>query len=100
MEIDDFFHRQSRISSKNVIRLKELAASAARDVAARAAVMIEVAQVAPGKRRRLRRIRSSHPELWQRMQTVGLLWPAASDEWPEYLPVAGAEPSRENEEEP
>ncbi len=80
MEIDDFFHCQSRISSKNVIRLKELAASEARDVAARAAVMIEVARLAPGKRRRLRRIRSSHPELWQRMQTVGLLWPAASDE--------------------
>lgn len=99
MEIDDFFHRQSRISSKNVIRLKELAASEARDVAARAAVMIEVTRVAPGKRRRLRRIRSSRPELWQQMLTVGLLWQDSSDEWPEHASVADTERCCENGEE-
>jgi hypothetical protein len=83
-EISGFLHHQARISRKNVARLEKLAASQAGEVAARAAVMLDVARVAPGKRRRFHRIRSSHPELWERMQAVGLVCSEGSDEWAEH----------------
>ncbi len=79
-EITGFLHDQSRISPKNVERLTELATWKDADVAEQAAVMLEVARFAPGKSRRLQRIRASRPELWQRLIEVGLLYPSNARE--------------------
>lgn len=79
-EITGFLHDQSRISSKNVKRLEELATWKDKDVAEQAAVMLEVARIAPGKRRRLPRIRASRPELWRRLIEVGLVYPTTEEE--------------------
>lgn len=79
-EISDFLHRQSHISEKNLARLKELSTWQDPDVSQQAAVMLEVARVAPFKRRRFGRIHSSHPELWQRLLRVGLIWPTTREE--------------------
>ncbi len=35
--------------------------------------MLEVARLAPGKRGRLRRVRTSRPDLWQRLVEAGLV---------------------------
>jgi len=93
-----FLHNQSQISRRNIARLEKLAASQAGEVAAQAAVMLEVARVAPGKRRRFHRIRSSHPELWERMQAVGLLCSEGSDEWAEHAVLDDEELYREDDE--
>ena len=79
-EITGFLHDQSRISRKNVKRLTELATWKDKDVAEQAAVMLEVAQIAPGKRRRLERIRTSRPVLWRRLIEVGLVYPTTEEE--------------------
>ncbi len=73
-EISNFLHEQSHISKKNIARLKELAASQDSDVAQKAAVMLEVARVAPSRRRRFRTIRSSQPQLWRALIRAGLIW--------------------------
>lgn len=52
-EITGFLHDQSRISAKNVKRLAELSTWKDKDVAEQAVVMLEVARITPGKRRRL-----------------------------------------------
>lgn len=99
-EIEGFLHGQSRISRKNVARLTELSASEDPEVAERAAVMLEVARVTPGKKRRLARIRSAHPALWRRMLAAGLLWLEPEDDGVGTLPLAREESSCEDDEEP
>lgn len=79
-EISKFLHGQSHISKKNVKRLKELAAWQVPDVAERAAVTLEVARVTPFRRRRFRKIRSSHPEIWRELVRLGLVWANILDE--------------------
>ena len=79
-EIVGFLHDQSRISEKNIERLRELSSWKDRDVSEPATVMLEVARVAPGKRRRLRLIRSSRPEVWKRLIEVGLIGPETSED--------------------
>lgn len=63
---------QSRISPKNVRHLRSLLSSPAADVVEWAAVLIEIARVHPGRRRRLGRLKS-HPELWARMHRLGIV---------------------------
>ncbi len=79
-EITGFLHDQSRISRNNVKRLTELSTWKDKDVAEQAAVMLEVARIAPGKRRRLQRIRASRPELLRRLIEVGLVYPTTQEE--------------------
>lgn len=79
-EITGFLHDQSRISRKNVKRLTELATWKHRDVAEQATVMLEVARLAPGRRRRLQRIRALRPELLRRLIEVGLVYPTDEEE--------------------
>jgi len=62
---------QSRISEKNVCRLRSLVSSPAADVAEWAAVLLEIARVYPGRRHRLRLLKR-HPELWARMHRLGI----------------------------
>ncbi len=85
-EIDGFLNSQSHISKRNVARLRELALSTDLTVAAQAAILLDVALVAPFKRRRTGRIRASHPELWRRMLDAGLAWPEDLDDWTDPLP--------------
>lgn len=63
---------QSRISEKNVRYARSLLSSPAPDVAEWAAVLIEIAGIHPGGRRRLGRLKR-HPELWARMQRLGII---------------------------
>lgn len=79
-EITGFLHDQSRISAKNVKRLAELSTWKGKDVAEQAAVMLEVARIAPGKRRRLERIRAFRPELWRHLIKMGLVYPPTEEE--------------------
>ena len=49
-------------------------------MAAEAAVVLEVARVAPHRRKRIGRIRAAHPDLWQRMVAAELVGPDPEDE--------------------
>lgn len=73
---------QSRISEKNVRYLRSLATSPAPDVAEWAQVLLEIARLCPGRRRRLRRL-GEHPELWARMIRLGIVEevPHELEEW-------------------
>ncbi len=99
-EIEGFLDAQAHISRKNVARLKELSASKDPAVSEKAAVMLEVARIAPFKRRRFGRIRSAHPELWRRLVAAGLAWPEPEDEGPDasLLPVEELEWEDDDEE--
>jgi hypothetical protein len=79
-EISGFLHDQPRISPKNVDRLRELSRWKDEDVSDQAAVMLEVARIAPGERGRFQRLRASHPELWRRLIEVGLVYPSNARE--------------------
>lgn len=79
-EISDLLHEQVRISPKDVERLTELSTWKDEGVSEQAAVMLDVARIAPGERGRLQRIRASRPELWQRLIEVGLVYPSNARE--------------------
>jgi hypothetical protein len=79
-EITGFLHDQSRISAKNVKRLAELSTWKHKDVAEQATVMLDVARFAPGRRRRLQRIRAFRPELLRRLIEVGLVYPTNEED--------------------
>ncbi len=95
-EIDGFLNRQTHISKKNVERLGQLALSSDLTVAAQAAILLDVARVAPFKRRRSGRIRAAHPDLWRRMLDAGLAWPEHPDDWTDPLP--GDDPFRDDDD--
>lgn len=107
IEADDLIEhilcRQTCISAKNVAWLTSLSASADRELAERAAIMVEIARVAPRKRKRLGRIRHGHPELWQRMVTAGLVVPDSDPEGPptayDDAPGEGYWPAEDNVDE-
>ena len=79
---------QSCISEKNVRYLRSLTSSPAADVAERAAVILEIARLQPGRRHRLQHLKR-HPELWARMLRLGIVedfhdeLADESDEWPD-----------------
>jgi hypothetical protein len=72
--MDGFLHRQSRISERNIASLRGLAGSTDPEVAAQADALLRVAALAPGRKRRWKRIRAADPALIQRLVEVGLLW--------------------------
>lgn len=67
------FLKQSHISDKNVARLKVLAASAYQRVAELAAIVLEVAQVKPYKKRRLKILAKERKDLLLRLEETGLI---------------------------
>ncbi|TVS18722.1 MAG: hypothetical protein EA417_02445 [Gammaproteobacteria bacterium] len=69
------FLEQSRISEKNLERLRVLAASDQRRIAERAALVIEVAQVRPFKKRRLAVLARERRDLLDALERAGLLDP-------------------------
>ena len=72
---DEIFNylRQSHISSKNVRRLRELAESSNARIAGLAAIVLEVAEVKPYKRRRLKVLARQRRDLIRKLDETGLI---------------------------
>lgn len=68
-ELHGFLH-QSRISAKNIARLKTLAGHENHQVAELAALLLEIARVLPGKRRRWLKLARHHRPLFDRAVEV------------------------------
>lgn len=71
MDIAGFLH-QSNISAGNIARLKSLCGSPNEEVRRKAALVLEVAQVKPGKRRRWGLLARSNPALLEQLMEEGL----------------------------
>jgi len=65
--------RQSHISDRNISRLKKLAASSNERVAELAGIVLEVAEVRPYKKKRLREIARKRPDLLHKLEETGLI---------------------------
>jgi ribosome-binding protein aMBF1 (putative translation factor) len=72
---DEIFNylRQSHISDKNVSRLRKLAKSPNEQVAELAGIVLEVAEVKPYKKRRLKEIARKRQDLLQKRDETGLI---------------------------
>jgi len=70
-EIDNFL-RQSHISAKNIARLRQIAESGNRTRAERAALILEVALIAPYKRHRMKRLARGYSDLFAKLVQSGL----------------------------
>ena len=64
------FLQQSNISAKNINRLKTLERESKKDVRELATLLLEVARVKPGKRRRWSFLAEQHQDLWRRLRIV------------------------------
>ena len=64
---------QSHISEKNVSRLKKLATSPTERVAELAGIVLEVAEVRPYKKKRLRELAKTRRDLLQKLEETGLI---------------------------
>jgi len=71
-EIFDYL-RQSHISDKNVSRLRKLAASPNEQVADLAGIVLEVAEIKPYKKRRLKELARKNRDLLQKLNETGLV---------------------------
>ena len=67
------FMHQSHISQKNVARLEKMAKSKEPQVASLAAIVLEVARVAPYKRRRIKILAGKHRDLLRKLAETGLV---------------------------
>jgi len=67
------FLKQSNISKKNIERLKILASSENMKIAELAGIVLEVAQVKPSKKRRLKVLAQTRKDLLQKLQDTGLI---------------------------
>ncbi len=72
---DEIFNylNQSHISAKNTARLRTLAASDAPTIAELAAIVIEVAEVKPFKKRRLQVLARERRDLLDALERTGLI---------------------------
>ena len=70
-EIFDYL-RQSHISDKNVSRLRNLTASANEQIAELAKIVLEVADVRPYKKKRLRVLARERKDLLEKLNETGL----------------------------
>jgi len=67
------FLTQSHISAKNLERLKILAESSDEEIACLAGVVLEVGEIRPYKRRRLKILAKEHKDLFARLDELELL---------------------------
>jgi uncharacterized protein (DUF4415 family) len=65
--------RQSHISKKNMVRLKELAESSNQQTAERAALVYEIARIKPYKRKRLKALAQTRKDLLDKLEETGLI---------------------------
>jgi hypothetical protein len=68
------FLRQSHISAKNLTCLKQWMESNDPEVAELAAIVVEVAQVKPYKKRRLKVLARERPDLLRKLEETGLIY--------------------------
>ena len=73
---DEIYHflKQSHISARNLTRLKDLAESNNTETAEYARLVLEVAQVRPYKKRRLKVLARERPDLLRRLEETGLIF--------------------------
>ena len=67
------FLKQSHISEKNVARLRILAASGNHRIGELATIVLEVAQVKPHKKRRLKVLAEERRDLLEKLEETGLI---------------------------
>lgn len=67
------FLEQSNISAKNIKRLREIEQAGTQPVDALAALVRQIAEVKPHKKRRWKWLRANHPELLEKARQLGLL---------------------------
>lgn len=67
------FLEQSHISERNVARLKTLASSEEQRIAELANIVLEVAQIKPDKKRRLKVLAKERRDLLQKLEETGLI---------------------------
>lgn len=72
---DEIFNylRQSHISDRNVSRLRKLAVSPNERVAELAGIVLEVAEIKPHKRRRLKELARKNRDLLHKLHETGLI---------------------------
>jgi hypothetical protein len=72
---DEIFNylRQSHISEKNVARLRKLAGSDNKEIAELAAIVLEVAEVKPYRKRRLKVLARERQDLLRKLDETGLI---------------------------
>ncbi len=75
------FLEQSNISDNNIRRLSLLAESADPEVREMASIVHAIGKAHPGRRRRYKKIRANHPELWQRIVQKGIFEDWELEEW-------------------
>lgn len=68
------FLNQSNISKKNIARLKVLASSENDKISEYANIVLEVAQIVPHKKRRLKILAKERKDLLQRLDETGLIF--------------------------
>ena len=71
-EIIGFFTDQSRISEKNISRLRFHCSSPDPDIVRLAGAVLSVALVLPFRRKRFQKLRRDHPLLFQELEDLGL----------------------------
>ena len=67
------FLKQSHISEKNVARLETLASSENHRIGELATIVLEVAQVKPHKKRRLKVLAKERRDLLEKLEETGLI---------------------------
>jgi hypothetical protein len=67
------FLKQSHISEKNVARLKTLASSGNHRIGELATIVLELAQVKPHKKRRLKVLARERRDLLEKLEETGLI---------------------------
>ena len=72
---DEIFNylRQSHISDKNVSRLRKLAVSPNEQIAELAGIVLEVAEIKPYKKRRLKELARKRHDLLHKLEETGLV---------------------------
>jgi len=65
--------RQSRISEENISRLKKLVASPYERITELAKIVLEVAEIKPHKKRRLKELARKRRDLLQKLEETGLI---------------------------
>ena len=66
--------RQSHISARNVARLKKLTESSNERIVEYAAIVLEIAEIKPYKRRRLKVLARTRRDLLEKLEDTGLIF--------------------------
>jgi len=68
------FLQQEHISEKNISRLRTLTASSYGSIAELAQIVLEVSEIKPHKKKRLKELARKRPDLLEKIEETGLIW--------------------------